>query len=61
METVTLVLSVLKDRVLSSPNVSKTVKMKLFGVHNWKLLLRLYKWKGPKRYEFFDVTFFFHG
>ena len=51
LETVTLVLSVLKDRVLTSTTVTKTVKMKLFGVHNWKLLLRLYKWKGPQRYQ----------
>ena len=45
-ETVTLVLTTLREKIVENSSVSKTCKMKLFGVFNLKPLLQLFHWKG---------------
>ncbi len=46
-ETVTLVLSTLRSRVLSSDAISKTAKMKLFSAGALRAFFGLFDWKGP--------------
>ena len=47
-EVVQLVIGTLHEKVLDNLAISKTVKMKLFGVHNLKYILALLGWRGPK-------------
>ena len=46
-ETVSLVLTTLREKIVENSSVSKTCKMKLFGVFNLKPLVQLFYWKGP--------------
>jgi hypothetical protein len=46
-ETVELVVSAFKSKILENAALSKTAKMKLFSVHSLKYLLALFEWRGP--------------
>ena len=50
-ETVTLVLTTLREKIVENSSVSKTYKMKLFGVFNLKPLLQLFHWKGAFKHD----------
>ena len=50
-ETVTLVLTTLREKIVESSSVSKTSKMKLFGVFNLRPLLQLFHWRGTRNVD----------
>ncbi|TRY68319.1 hypothetical protein TCAL_08074 [Tigriopus californicus] len=46
-QTVSLILSTLKSRIIQNASISKTLKMKLFSAHHMKPILALIQWQGP--------------